>query len=51
MLTVLTLFFSACAHPDHSRPCAAFTGKRDLDAQRPEERLRPRGQRLFHSVD
>jgi len=33
--------FSTRAHPDHSRPCPAFTRERDLDAQRPEERLRP----------
>jgi hypothetical protein len=24
--------FSTCAHPDHSRPCTAFTRERDLDA-------------------
>jgi hypothetical protein len=24
--------FSTCAHPDHSRPCAAFPGKCDLYA-------------------
>src|SRR6266478_3184853 len=33
--------FGARAHPDHSCPGAAFTRERDLDAQRPEERLRP----------
>jgi hypothetical protein len=32
--------FSTRAHPDHSRPCPAFTSERDLDAQRPQERLR-----------
>jgi hypothetical protein len=33
--------FSTRAHPDHSRPGAAFTRERHLDAQRPEKRLRP----------
>ena len=33
--------FGTRAHPNRSRPCTAFRGKRDLDAQRPEERLRP----------
>jgi hypothetical protein len=33
--------FSIRAHPDHSRACQGFTRERDLDAQRPEERLRP----------
>jgi hypothetical protein len=32
--------FSTRAHPD-SRPCAAFTRERYLDAQRPQKRLRP----------
>jgi hypothetical protein len=27
--------FSTCAHPDHSRSCAAFTRERDLDAYGP----------------
>src|SRR5262245_48018564 len=40
MLTVLPLFFRTCAHPDDSRPGTTFTGITDLDAQRPEERLR-----------
>src|SRR5271166_1710996 len=31
----------ARAHPDHSGACPAFTRERDLDAQRPQERLRP----------
>jgi hypothetical protein len=31
--------FRTCAHPDHSRHLTTFTGKRDLDAQRPEKRL------------
>src|SRR5512132_778953 len=44
--------FSIRAHPDDPRPCAAFPGKRDLDAQRPEEGLRPpqstgKGPRIF----
>jgi hypothetical protein len=30
-----------CAHSDYSVPCPAFTGERDLDAQRSQERLRP----------
>jgi hypothetical protein len=33
--------FSTRAHSDHSGPCPAFTRERDLDAQRPEECLRP----------
>jgi len=33
--------FSARAHPDHSCPCAAFPGKRDLDPNGPQESLRP----------
>jgi hypothetical protein len=33
--------FSTRAHPDHSRPCPAFSSERDLDAQRREKRLRP----------
>ena len=33
--------FSTRAHPDHSRARAAFPGKRDLDAQRPEKGLCP----------
>src|SRR5262245_35645610 len=33
--------FGTCAQPDHSRPRTTFTGKRDLDPQRPEKRLRP----------
>jgi hypothetical protein len=33
--------FSARARPDHSGSCSTFTRKRDLDAQRPEDRLRP----------
>jgi hypothetical protein len=34
--------FGLRAHPDHSRSCPAFTREGDLDAQRPQERLRPR---------
>ena len=33
--------FSCCAHRDHSCPCAAFPGKRDLDPNAPQESLRP----------
>jgi len=33
--------FKSGAHPDHPCPCSAFTRERDLDAQRPQERLRP----------
>jgi hypothetical protein len=33
--------FNARAHPDDSRTGPAFTRKRDLDAQRPQERLCP----------
>jgi hypothetical protein len=31
----------ACAHRDHSGACPAFTREPDLDAQRPQKRLRP----------
>jgi hypothetical protein len=41
VLTVLTVFSALVLTPDHSRPCPGFTSERDLDAQRPEERLRP----------
>jgi len=41
MLTVLTEFSALVFTLDHSCPRAVFTGKRDLDAQRPEKRLRP----------
>src|SRR5262245_27843255 len=40
--------FGTRAQPDHSRPCTTFPEKCDLDAQRPEKRLRapqPTGQR------
>jgi hypothetical protein len=33
--------FGTRAHTDHSRSCSAFARERDLDAQRPQERLRP----------
>ena len=33
--------FNSGAHPNHPRPCSAFARERDLDAQRPQERLRP----------
>jgi hypothetical protein len=41
MLMVLNGMFAPCGHPDHSRPTPTFTRERDLDAQRPQERLRP----------
>jgi hypothetical protein len=30
----------SCAHPDHSGSATAFTPESDLNAQRPQERLR-----------
>src|ERR1700730_17036585 len=33
--------FNSGAHPNHPRPCSAFTRERDLNPQRPEERLCP----------
>jgi len=33
--------FAPCGHPDHSRPTPTFTRERDLDTERPQERLRP----------
>jgi hypothetical protein len=33
--------FSSRAHLDHLGSCPAFTSERDIDTQRPEERLRP----------
>jgi hypothetical protein len=35
------VIFTTRAQLDHSGPCAAFTRECDLDAQRPEECLRP----------
>jgi hypothetical protein len=37
--------FNACAHPDHSRPCAAFTRECDLDAPRSGETPQSTGER------
>ena len=33
--------FGTPVHSNRSRPCPAFAGERDLDAQGPEKRLRP----------